>query len=817
MINGVWFHNDYTYNENLPAPTASISADPENIQENQSSVLTWTTAYADTCVIEPGIGTVGLRGSVTVSPTETTKYTITATSSVGTTTADVTVNVQSQGETCSESGGDFNIVLDSPQDGAVILLDQDPCITVSGSMDLNPGNSEYTDEVYINGDQISSEGNSFSEDICLDPGENEISVDFSRSWEECVQDCWEDCWEECYGDECWEVCQEECNEECNDVTKNAWAKICVYYGRPGIPDLIITSPSDGTTVYQSQITVEGTISDPDANVSVNGVPAVVDGDSFEAVITLNAGANTITATASSGTSTAIILNAGVNAPLGASTAQHSITVTADLSPASVSMSAEPASIEKGGTATLSWTSAGATDIRIDNNIGAVSVNGSVMVSPEYTTVYTITAVSERGVASDAVEIRVTGDPAPLPKGAFGKKYESLVPDDATIDEYDDKRFSVITGLVQSADGSPLPDVSVTARGGEEYGTAVTDAGGRFSLPVEGGTTMTAHYRKTGMISVERKIFVPWNDIAVAETIRMIAEDSASTTVVFDGNPDTVVTHQSTAVTDESGSRSCTMVFTGDNKAYVTDENGNDIGEMKTFTTRASEYTVPEAMPAELPPTSDFTYCVELSVDGAQRVRFDKPVVTYVDNFLGFEVGEGVPAGYYDRDKGLWIASKNGVVVRLLDTDTDGVVDALDADGDGAADDLDSSGSFSDEVIGLGDNQKYVPGTTYLRVPVTHFTPWDFNWCSFLALLNMMDYGDPETDDQCDGDCKNEVSSFVETRSRVFHEDIPISGTDMTLHYSSNRTQGHEVKITVPAGGTLKYDNIEEIIVSRQDI
>jgi RHS repeat-associated protein len=115
------------------------------------------------------------------------------------------------------------------------------------------------------------------------------------------------------------------------------------------------------------------------------------------------------------------------------------------------------------------------------------------------------------------------------------------------------------------------------------------------------------------------------------------------------------------------------------------------------------------------------------VDGAQRVRFQKPVITWVDNFLNFEVGMIVPVGYYDRDRGVWVPSDNGVVVKLLDTDTNGIVDALDADGDDLPDDLNNNGSFDDEVTGLNDAGKYIPDCTFWRVSLTHFTPCDMNW------------------------------------------------------------------------------------------
>ena len=74
-------------------PTLTLSADPGNITVGESSTLTWNSANADTCVIEPGIGPVDVSGSVQVSPTETTTYTITATGPGGTATDSATVTV----------------------------------------------------------------------------------------------------------------------------------------------------------------------------------------------------------------------------------------------------------------------------------------------------------------------------------------------------------------------------------------------------------------------------------------------------------------------------------------------------------------------------------------------------------------------------------------------------------------------------------------------------------------------------------------------------------------------------------------------------
>ena len=318
------------------------------------------------------------------------------------------------------------------------------------------------------------------------------------------------------------------------------------------------------------------------------------------------------------------------------------------------------------------------------------------------------------------------------------------------------------------------------------------------------------YEKQGLICAQRKVYVPWNDNAIAETVVMITEDTAATTVTFDGDADTIVTHKSQDIVDAAGTRAVTMVFSGDNKAYLVDEEGNDAQELTTITTRATEYQTPQAMPARLPPNSAFTYCAELSVDGVERVRFDKPVTTFIDNFLGFPVGSIVPVGYYDRDKGVWVPSENGVVVQLLDSDADGAVDALDATGDGLPDDLDGDLSFESEIRGLDDNLRYTSGATFWRVQMKHFTPFDCNWpfgppadaiASNAEGSPVVDQQDASlfgpTAGQSRGDIQC-VSSFVEQRSRVFHEDIPIPGTAMTLHYTSSRVSGYKpAVISVP--------------------
>ena len=114
--------------------------------------------------------------------------------------------------------------------------------------------------------------------------------------------------------------------------------------------------------------------------------------------------------------------------------------------------------------------------------------------------------------------------------------------------------------------------------------------------------------------------------------------------------------------------------------------------LSTLKIRATEYTVGTlgmaSMPGSLPPSSGYTYAVELTVDealaaGATSVQFSKPLINYTENFIGAPVGSPVPAGYYDRQQGRWLPSKNGIVIKLL-AESNGKAQ-IDINGDGVAD------------------------------------------------------------------------------------------------------------------------------------
>jgi peptidoglycan-associated lipoprotein len=77
----------------FPAPTASITADPQAIDLGGSVVLNWRTTNATSVSID-GIGQVALNGTQTVSPANSTNFHLIAKGDGGTTEANVRVTVR---------------------------------------------------------------------------------------------------------------------------------------------------------------------------------------------------------------------------------------------------------------------------------------------------------------------------------------------------------------------------------------------------------------------------------------------------------------------------------------------------------------------------------------------------------------------------------------------------------------------------------------------------------------------------------------------------------------------------------------------------
>ena len=384
---------------------------------------------------------------------------------------------------------------------------------------------------------------------------------------------------------------------------------------------------------------------------------------------------------------------------------------------------------------------------------------------------------------------------------------------AAPDAFEPHRTAIIRGQVRSRNGTALPAVRIRVHGNPQFGETVTRADGGFDLAVNGGGTYTLDYERTGYLPVQRQVQAAWQSYVFAPDAVLTPLDPNATAIALDSG--TIQIAQGSTVTDESGTRRATLLFRPGTTATL--ELADSVQPISVLTVRATEYTVgvpgPAAMPATLPPSSGYTYAIEFSVDealaaGAKSVRFSKPVIHYVENFLGFPTGERVPTGYYDRDVGCWVPSDNGRVVRILEI-TGGRA-MLDADGDGAAD---TDAQLTALGVEPGEQETlaglYGAGATLWRVPIPHFSPWDCNW----------PYGPPEDASGPTGpgprgagpggssgpsgggpsggggpssNGGSDCGSIIDVDNQILGESLGISGTPFRLHYHSDRVRGYRV-------------------------
>jgi RHS repeat-associated protein len=368
------------------------------------------------------------------------------------------------------------------------------------------------------------------------------------------------------------------------------------------------------------------------------------------------------------------------------------------------------------------------------------------------------------------------------------------------------RVAVLRGKVMMRDGQPISEVIITVLNHPEFGQTLTRSDGMFDIAVNGGGYLTISYQKDGYLTAQRQIDVPWQDYAWLPDVVMIPLDLQVTTIDLT-SIEPVQVAQGSVVTDDDGTRQATMLIPQGTSAELVlpDDSTQPIS---TLNVRATEYTVgqsgPNAMPAILPSNSGYTYAVEFTADEALSaeatdVRFDQPIYSYVENFLGFPVGEAVPAGYYDKERGVWVPSDNGRVIEVLSI-TSGLAD-LDTDGDASADD-----SATLATLGITDAEReklanlYVPGQSLWRVPITHFTPWDWNWPFGPPDDAEPPQEFPPDDDKPEEDDCEEEGSIIGCQNQILGERIPIVGTPFTLNYRSDRVPGRLNTLVIPLIG-----------------
>ncbi|HEX7048413.1 MAG TPA: RHS repeat-associated core domain-containing protein [Gammaproteobacteria bacterium] len=436
--------------------------------------------------------------------------------------------------------------------------------------------------------------------------------------------------------------------------------------------------------------------------------------------------------------------------------------------------------------------------------------------------FEITVSDAAGNVSEPIE-RETGsvlppDPAtiapPIPSNEHVSFHDSIrflyehdtpVQSNVVSSALDENRTAVLRGRVLDASNEPVSGVRVSIVGIGEFGETLTREDGRYDMVVNGGAYVAIQFKKEGYLSVQRKENIATNRFHEFDGIVILPLDERSTVVQMGA------TEQQLAIastnSDADGARTAKVYFPRYTQAELVLPDGSR-QRLEQLTFRATEYTVgengPAAMPGTLPPTTAYTYAVELSADeaiaaGAVSVEFNQSVSLYVDNFLDFPVGTIVPVGWYDRENAAWVPSENGIVLEVLGQDAITGWGLIDVDGDGEPErredydvetrDLWEFGISDSEADYLGTN--FPPGTKLWRAPVTHFTPYDLNWLRGSLSGNGPprppfdpDPSPPNIPELNSEDATECEGCILEVESGVVREAIHIPGTPFNLAYRS---------------------------------
>jgi len=597
------------------------------------------------------------------------------------------------------------------------------------------------------------------------------------------------------------------------------------------PVFLSVLPVNDTIVNTNTVGINGSVDDLFASVMLqNSVGDVLglQGSIFNFSAGLNEGANSFMLIARDSASNQSYYNLSVVRDTQAPVIPVLNLITFKiLANGDVLVNGAAGSAEPGSTIVITNPRTGETFIVVVNADGSFSV----IVKAQPGDQLKIVARDAAGNASDPVSVTMgTGlpDPAdiapsidPTVGTTLGIATEFLYTGTNPIQEgvapstIDPERVAVLRGKVQTRNGQSLSGVTITIHDHPEYGSTQTRNDGMFDMAVNGGGWLTIDYIKDGFLPVQRQINVPWQDYAWLPDIVMIPVDDQVTAINLASTVPIQVA-RGNAVTDDDGTRQATVFFPQGTQATMMLPDGT-AQTLTTLNVRATEYTVgpngPSAMPGKLPPTSGYTYAIELSVDealaaGAKKVQFNQPVPFYLENFLNFPVGGIVPTGYYDRDKVAWIPSANGRVIQILSI-TNGLVD-LDLDGSGIPAD-----SVALAALGITDAERqqlatlYQPSQSLWRVAITHFTPWDYNW----------PYGPPgdaeapppedlDEDEEDDPDCMD--GSVIECQNQILGETIPVTGTPFTLNYRSDRVPGRQATLNITLSGTTVPTSLQRI-------
>jgi hypothetical protein len=413
-----------TVNPVSPEPIVEyFEVTPGTINLGYSATLEWNVTGADSVFIYQNIGSVPEQGSRSISPAETTTYTLIATNSGGTVTASTTLDVNPENYPYYPENlpvvNFFDVNPPIISLGSSATLSWEVTNAYQVSIDNGIGNVAATGSLLVapgvSTSYIITASNSYgtirqTAVLVVNPAAFQPAINVFSSTPSSIQTGQSSTLQ-------WEVSgatSVSINQGIGSVSASGSrtvspTKTTAYtltasngYSLVTSSVTVVVSPSPAYPVIQSffasppsilagqtstlQWVVSGAIS-----VSINQGIGAVTASGTRVVSPSVTTSYTITASNSAGSVTALV-TIGVSRPSAL--------------PYIISFSGRPATTLPGQPVTLQWQVSGATSVVIDQGIGPVSASGSIVVTPQTTTVYTLTARNSAGVVMHTVQITI---------------------------------------------------------------------------------------------------------------------------------------------------------------------------------------------------------------------------------------------------------------------------------------------------------------------------------------------------------------------------------------------------------------------------
>jgi RHS repeat-associated protein len=368
------------------------------------------------------------------------------------------------------------------------------------------------------------------------------------------------------------------------------------------------------------------------------------------------------------------------------------------------------------------------------------------------------------------------------------------------------RLAVVHGTVSDPAGTPISGARVSVDGQPEMGFTLTRPDGAYDLALAGGARVVLQFSNSGSLSAQRTVQLNWGEFAALPQVVLATPDSHATAIDLTQQQGVQVARGG-VVSDAAGTRQATLLFGGGTTAQMVLPGGS-AQALTSLTVRATECSTgplgPRAVPATLTPGTTYAYAADLSVDaaaaaGASSVQFSQVVPFYLENYLGLAVGQAVNASWYDREQTAWMPAPSGLVVQILSV-TGGAAN-LDVDGGGQP-----AAAAALAALGVTDAERqqlaslYAVGQSLWRVPLTHFSLFDFAWTTGSLVggapqpvVVLPTAGD---DSKIDHPAESLDAGLLEGDNQILGQSLDVAGTPFSLSYRSDRVAGRTAPYTL---------------------